>query len=168
MFFAVAVATVAGGWLVGVVVAAVGVAVVVRQAGWRSAVVLAAVAVLAFAGTARLEVRLGYPYLYYWAHRSQFSSVASAAARTAVEGRDCDDARLPAGDGGLAGNLVSVARPPDREPTVIVWMSYGSGIGYGYAYAPYARQGQTVVCSTTTVTARAALGDGWWWVSNVG
>ncbi|GAA4736116.1 hypothetical protein [Phytohabitans rumicis] len=44
------------------------------------------------------------------------------------------------------------------------WMSLTSGIGYGYAYAPSAKRGQAIVMSATTVTATAALGDGWWWV----
>ncbi|WP_173162888.1 hypothetical protein [Phytohabitans suffuscus] len=46
------------------------------------------------------------------------------------------------------------------------WTSNSSGSGYGYAYLPSARRGEELTVDGTAVTATAALGDGWWWVSS--
>ncbi|GAA1846884.1 hypothetical protein [Asanoa iriomotensis] len=135
---------------------------VLLSGGWRQAAIPAVIVVLGFTWIIRADLGLGYPYAYFNVHRADFADVAHFSDSISTNG----EAWVPAGYGGLTPTWVTVFPAPDGGRTVVLWMSYASGIGYGYAFAPSARRGQVVI-SDTDFTAKAALGDGWWWVKNI-
>ena len=134
----------------------------------RAAAVVGLIAVLGFATVVVVDIDLGYPYAYYRQHRSDFAAAAAFADSIPVDHEGYGEAWLPDDHRDLAGGHISVGPSPNGLRTAVLWMSVSSGIGYGYAYAPSARHADDAgLTRPAAVAAEMALGDGWWWVSNV-
>jgi hypothetical protein len=138
-----------------------------RHYGYPSAAVLCLIAVLALALVVRVDLEKGFPYAYFQLHRSDFAAAATFANRVPVGANGTGEAMLPT-DQMLASGQINVEQRSDGSRTAVLWMSYASGEGYGYAYAPWAAPGMAVLSSPVDLVVVMALGDGWWWVSNLG
>jgi hypothetical protein len=161
--FILAIFIMLGVWLLAVVVALVGVALVWLWHGGRWAAVVGIATALAFGWIVRADLELTYPHVYYQTHRAEFESAAAFAETIPVDSDGEGGARLPETARELGDGWVNVGRSEDGDRSAVIWISETSGSGYGYVYAPEARIDEVVAWLPANLFARTALGDGWWW-----